>query len=64
MGSGLGDWIYWNFIITISDNISQPYGSAWTVTGIALPYYYYYYVVCRDVDVFGPKTLLLKHILY
>jgi hypothetical protein len=21
-------------------------------------------VVCRDVDVFGPKTLLLKHILY
>jgi hypothetical protein len=21
-------------------------------------------VVCRDVDVFGPKTLLLKHISY
>jgi hypothetical protein len=21
-------------------------------------------IVCRDVDVFGPKILLLKHILY
>jgi hypothetical protein len=32
----------------------------------SLYYYYYYYAnaVCSDVDIFGPKTLSLKHILH